>query len=88
LTAAEVGEYRVAIKGNGGAKNVLKLDCVYYKCVDVNFIPINLFLKHEQSLQDPWNNNKRSNICFIRVPEGYKKKCVTEKVSDHFLAYS
>lgn len=31
-------------------------------------------LREEQSLRDPWDYNKRSNICVISIPEGRKER--------------
>lgn len=32
--------------------------------------------KNKKSIRNLWNNNKYSNICVIRVPEGEKKSVV------------
>lgn len=37
--------------------------------------------KKEQRLEDPWDNNKRSDFCIIRVSKGRKKEGGAKKCS-------
>lgn len=38
------------------------------------------------SLGDLWDNNKKANICVIRVPEGEEKELGEEKLSQEITA--
>ena len=43
-------------------------------------------MKKKDSLTDPWDNIKPTNICIIGVPEGEEKKKRPEKIFEEILA--
>ena len=43
-------------------------------------------MKKKDSLTDPWDNIKPTNICIIGVPEGEEKKKRPEKIFEEIIA--
>ena len=43
-------------------------------------------MKKKDSLTDPWDNIKPTNICIIGVPEGEEKKKRPEKIFEEIVA--